>query len=153
MRISVGNGQRLWTTLCKQCRKTCIFNISSTPDPIFDNPWEWSFSKVCIVEHCKQFVDNTFQFKQNRRAKWNTVFKFGCSYLVSIPEHSHQIEAIWIALFLFEHSLESKICGLYIHTTIFWGSHCVPPLHESKSNGEGIHPSTWKTWICFLTFA
>ena len=29
----------------------------------------------------------------------------------------------------------------------------VCPLHESKSNGEGIHPSTWRTWICSLTFA
>ena len=115
MITSVGNGQRLCTVVQK-CRKPCIFNISSTSDPIFDNPWEWSFST--------------------------------CSYLVSISKHSHQIEAIWIAFFLFEHFLESstkprvfsvvaktrdnfkemdKICGLYIHTTMFWGSHCVPP--------------------------
>ena len=41
---SVGNGQRLCTVVQKR-RKPCIFNISSTSDPIFDNPWEWSFSK------------------------------------------------------------------------------------------------------------
>ena len=37
-----------WTKIvhsCGKCRKPCIFNISSTSDPIFDNPWEWSFSK------------------------------------------------------------------------------------------------------------
>ena len=133
-----------WTKIVHSCgkfRKPCIFNISSTSDPIFEHPWEWSFPT--------------------------------CSYLVSISKHSHQIEAIWIALFLFENSLESstkpRFFQLWSKPVIIskkwtksvvctyiqpcFGVLIVCPLHESKSNGEGIHPSTWRTWICSLTFA
>ena len=100
--------------------------------------------------------------------------QFGCSYLVSSSKHSHQIEAIWIALFLFEHSLESRTkprvffsCGQnpwyflrngqnlwFVHTyKHLLGFSLCAPFHESKSNREGIQPSTWRTWICSLTFA